>query len=75
MEKAAAPKAPTADVKGASSTSKGKSMAAGTEDSNPYSLKGAIDGLLEVGEAGVQNSPQKQKKASKATTDDKAPIP
>jgi hypothetical protein len=72
-EKAAASKAPAPDLKGASGTSKGKTVAAGTEDSNPYSLKEAIDGLLEVGGAGVQNSPQKQKKPSKATTDDKAP--
>jgi hypothetical protein len=44
-------------VKGALGTSKGKSVAAGTEDLNPYSVEGAIDGLLEVGGAGVQNSP------------------
>jgi hypothetical protein len=37
------------EVKGRSSTTKAKTIGAATDDSNPYSLDGAIEGLLEVG--------------------------
>jgi hypothetical protein len=63
------------EVKGGSSTSKAKTMETATDDSNPYSLDGAIDGLLEVGGSGGQCSPQKLKKPPKTGDDEGVAIP
>jgi hypothetical protein len=45
-------------------------MEATTDDSNPYSLDGAIHGLLEVGGLGDQRSLQKLKKPEKTGDDE-----
>jgi hypothetical protein len=63
------------EVKGGSGTSKAKTMGAATNDSNPYPLDGAIDGLLEVGGSGGQRSPQKLKKLAKTGDDEGVAIP
>jgi hypothetical protein len=55
------------EVKGGSGPLKAKTMETATDDSNPYSLEGAIDGLLEVGGSGDHWSPSKVKKPAKPT--------
>jgi hypothetical protein len=63
------------EVKGGSGPSKAKTMGTAPDDSNPYSLEGAIDGLLEVGGLGGQRSPSKVKKPTKPTEDEVPAIP
>jgi hypothetical protein len=55
--------------------SKAKTMGTAPDDSNPYSLEGAIDGLLEVGGSGDQRSPSKVKKPAKPIEDEVPAIP
>jgi hypothetical protein len=46
------------------------------DDSNPYSMEGAIDALLEVGGIPGQHSPRTQKKAMNTPTQDEVvPLP
>jgi hypothetical protein len=56
-EKTRNPKPVEREVKGGSGPSKAKTMGIATNDSNPYFLKGAIDGLLGVGGSGGHRSP------------------
>jgi hypothetical protein len=64
------------EVKAGATTSKAKNVGAATEDSNPYDLDGAIDGLLEVGGTVAQRSPKKPKKIAHTVADDEAlPMP
>jgi hypothetical protein len=63
------------EVKGGSGPSKAKTMGTTTDDSNPYSLEGAIDGLLEVGGSGGHRSPAKVKKLAKPVEDEAPAIP
>jgi hypothetical protein len=74
-EKTTNPKPIDKEVRGGSSTLKAKTVGATTDDSNPYSLDGAIDGFLEVGGSGDQCSPQKLKKPTKTEDDEGAAIP
>jgi hypothetical protein len=62
----------TREVKAGAATTTANNVDAATDDSNPYSIEGAIDGLLEVGRIGAQQSPKKQKKLVHTTTDDEA---
>jgi hypothetical protein len=74
-EKIGDPKPVEREVKGGSGPSKAKTMGITTDDSNPYSLEGAIDGLLEVGGSGGQRSPSKVKKPVKPVEDEAPAIP
>jgi hypothetical protein len=74
-EKTGDPKPVEREVKGGSGPSKAKTMGAATDDSNPYSLEGAIDGLLEVGGSGGHWSPSKVKKPAKPAKDEELAIP
>jgi hypothetical protein len=74
-EKTADPKPTDKEVKGGSGTSKAKTVGAATDDSNPYSLDEAIDGLLKVGGSGGQRSFQKLKKPAKTGDDEGVAIP
>jgi hypothetical protein len=58
------------NVEGGSGSSKEKTAVAGTDDSNPYSCEGTIDGLLEVGGLGGTCSLEKEKKEAKTTSDE-----
>jgi hypothetical protein len=69
------PKPVEREVKGGSGPSKAKTMGIATDDSNPYSLEGAIDGLLEVGGSGGHRSPSKVKKSAKPAEDEAPAIP
>jgi hypothetical protein len=64
------------EVMAGAATSKAKNVGAATEDSNPYDLDDAIDGLLEVGGTVAQRSPKKPKKIAHTAADDEAlPMP
>jgi hypothetical protein len=64
------------EVKAGVGTAKAKNVGTTTDDSNPYDLNSAIDGLLEVGETVAQRSPKKQKKIAHTAADDEAlPMP
>jgi hypothetical protein len=65
------------EVKGRAPTgsSKTKVVEAPTEEKDPYSLEGAIDGLLEVGTSMGPRSPPKVKKPTKSAEDEAAAIP
>jgi hypothetical protein len=64
------------EVKAGAGTSKAKNVGTTTDDSNPYELDGAIDGLLEVGGTVAQPSLKKQKKIAHTAADDEAlPMP
>jgi hypothetical protein len=60
----------TREVKAGAATTTANNVDAATDDSNPYSIEGAIDGLLEVGGIGAQQSPKKQKKLVHTIVDD-----
>jgi hypothetical protein len=47
------------EVKARLATAKAKNVGAATDDSNPYNLDSAIDGLLEVGGIVARPSPKK----------------
>jgi hypothetical protein len=74
-EKTRDPKPMEREVKGGSGPSKAKTMGTATDDSNPYSLEGAIDRLLEVGGSGGHRSPSKVKKPAKPVEDEALAIP
>lgn len=58
------------EVKDGSAISKAKNVGIAKDDSNNYSIEGAIDGLLEVDGIGDLWSPKKQKKHAQLTTKD-----
>jgi hypothetical protein len=60
------------ELKGGLATLKDAKVGAATDDSNPYSIEGAINGLLEVGGIEAPQSPKKQKKLAKTAAKDKA---
>jgi hypothetical protein len=60
------------EVKAGAATATANNFGASTNDSNLYSIEGAIDGLLEVGGTGAHRSPKKQKKLTHTTADDEA---
>jgi hypothetical protein len=77
LEKTVEPKALDLEVKGGApaGSSKTKVVGAPTEEKDPYSLEGAIDGLLEVGASAGPRSPPKVKKTAKSAEDEAAAIP
>jgi hypothetical protein len=60
------------EVKVGAATTTANNVDSATDDSNPYSIEGAIYGLLEVGGTRAQQSPKKQKKLAHTSADDEA---
>jgi hypothetical protein len=77
LEKTVEPKASDTEVKGGAPAGslKTKVVGAPTEEKDPYSLEGAIDGLLEVGASTSPRSPPKVKKLAKNAEGEAAAIP
>jgi hypothetical protein len=64
------------EVQAGARTSTATNLGPTTDDSNPSSMEGAIDGLLEVGGTPSQRSPRTEKKAMNTPVqDESAPLP